>query len=448
MSLAGERRLDLAVVAALALLAAGLGAVRGVGQAPAGDLAMSALALAGAALAGHLLLRGLGVPRTAAVALPVLFALLGGAPAEMLCVLALWADLMATRARASRGWLWRLVSVPALLVASLSTVAVVPLLLAGELAIWGRLRHREPARTLPARLGAGLSTVAGLAGGLRITAEAVQRTGTPPAGAGHLAAGQLTGLLSSLPQAAAAVQGSLAWWPAAAAAIAAGLALAWYLWRLADPKRSDVGRRRWWLGLAVAGIAVLAGGDGIALAATGQPAVLGAGLAMAALGAAGIVAGVAPAALARRELLSVLAAVLCTAGIASATAAAARSAATYAGEQAMAAQIVRDLPDPPAGSVILVEAGCSDAETGWPDVGRIVSSAYRDPSLSAAVLTGIPSADQDGLRAAVAGGATTRYAYGDLFIYNETRQHVYRMSDPQAANRYVVSERATAACDR
>jgi hypothetical protein len=121
---------------------------------------------------------------------------------------------------------------------------------------------------------------------------------------------------------------------------------------------------------------------------------------------------------------------------------------TYAGEQALAAQIVRELPDPPARSVILVEAACSSPAPGWPDVGRLVAAAYGDPSLQAAVLTGMPTAGRDGLSASVGGGATTRYAYGDLFIYNEARRRVYRISDSQTASRYVVDDQATTGCDR
>jgi hypothetical protein len=272
----------------------------------------------------------------------------------------------------------------------------------------------------------------------RITAEAVQGVHTTPASPGHLVAGAL----ASVPAAAMSVLGSLSWWPAPAAALAAGLGLGWYLWRVADPKRSDVRRRRWWLGLTVLGIAVLAGGDGVALAATGEPMIIGAGLAMTALGAAGIVSGIAPSGLARRDLLSLLAAALCTAGIASTTGAAARSAVTYAGEQALAAQIVRELPNPPTKSVILVETGCSSGETGWPDVSRLVAAAYHDSSLQAGILTGIPTAGADSLTAAVAGGPETRYAYGNLFIYNETRQRAYRLNDATAASRYVVDDQA------
>jgi hypothetical protein len=80
-------------------------------------------------------------------------------------------------------------------------------------------------------------------------------------------------------------------------------------------------------------------------------------------------------------------------------------------------------------------------------VDRLVAAAYHDPSLQAGILTGIPTAGQDGLTAAVAGGPATRYGYGDLFIYNESRQRVYQMNDVQTANRYVVADQASAGCD-
>lgn len=427
-----------------------------LGWQPVGYWAINAALLLGAMILAHFQLRQLQVPRLVAVALPMAGAAslgiavggnaLGDGVALLLGMLGLYAEVRAMRHGLRRFWSWKPVALVCLAGACLSSPTVSVLLVAALLLTL---------RRAPGLADAEFGRLRG--GRLRLTQVALALS----------AAGALAALVGISPPWSMA---NVTAWALSVPAylrdalndptgqplnVGLGLFIALLMgvtfWRGSGPGWSAPVSLRTCLSLVVLG--ALTTGIGAGASWNGRPGAIAAvGLAMFAAGGLGLVAALLPTDLLRREVLSVLLALTCTAALFAGSAAVEAHGAAYIGERAAAASLARALPRPPANSTVLVEPACPSAISGLAKrspatLPAIVAIAYHDPRDQVVVLGPHVQAAPGWVAVNGARGVTSVYLYSDrLFIYDEAQGTAFRLRAAGQAARYLqaYSERANA----
>jgi hypothetical protein len=445
------------------------------GLEPLGYHVVNAVLLAGMIALLYLVLLVLRVPRSIALSVALVYALLpsystdrfwfaafGYALSMALALGSIYADLRALGS--SRRLLgWKIVSLVLLASACFGYEIVIPLLLVSPVLTWIhiRRRHGEASRLL------GIPAVAYLFAPYPILAFAIGYKASIASGSGfageplfyvvRLVVGAVTVHFGSfgigLPHAA--------WWsigrlPAVAIALGIVLGLVVFLYLMIVLRGQDrFAVSRTWVRLAAAGALVFTLGYAIFLTTarigfsssgpsnrTGLAAAMGA--------AAVVVAGVglltsrASTEGARRVAFAASIGTVCSMGFFVVGALGEYWVASSLRQDAVLRDIRTDLPSIPPGTTIVLHGVCPYEgpavvfESSW-DLDGVVKIAYGDPTLSADVTTSNLTVGSDGIETTVYGGPGTAafHPYGEqLRVYDHVTGRIIELPDEQAALDY------------
>ena len=431
--------------------------------------------LAAAAVLLHACLRRLGVPAFASFAIAMVFALSPSYSTDrfwfsssgyvlMMAAyfLSTYADLRGLEATSTGtfGWRWKPLALVGLALCGLGHEIATPLL-AGNLVVLLMVVRRRAPGLLRTRAGLG-RTSAFLGGNVVLLAAVLAFKASTAVGSG-LAEGLLTRVQHIVVSSGfvhvasyGAALPSTAWWAISRVGVgtlllclAIGLAVA------AGAAASARRDARWpssraWLRLLLAGAITLALGYAIFLTnprfhwtSTGlqnRINIAGAlGMAVIWIAAAGLLAGRFPSPTWTRRLFAGMTGLLCAAFAVTVAALSGYWTAASSQEQAVIAAVQRALPDLRPGATVIISGQCPYLgpaivfEGGW-DTGAALSIEYREPEVSANVVSPRMRVGEEELTSTVYGAPDGRYPYGDdLYLYDVERGTVRVLSDRAAA---------------
>jgi hypothetical protein len=448
------------------------------------------LALTGALF--YLVLRELQQPRLLALAAPAVYMTLPSYSAArfwyaactaalsvLLYFLSLYADLRSMRARPTRFWVWRVVSLFALLASTLAYEIVLPLFVVNP--YLARYHARQPGDDPRARRMRGRALAAGtLIALVAVTAYKActwSRLVIPDGVGDHLVSIARRAISpwfrdwyygfnvwqaidlhfgdygTRLPRVVWRVMNHYADAATAVMAGVVGLAVFVYLGRAAresgEPGRDTA---RVWLMPLIAGPVVFALGYAIFLtnsaiqftptgvaSRTAIGAAIGASLTF--VGIAGSIVARVRSATARARLFGGIIASLCASGVLILNTIASFYVAAYRQEQAILAGIRGALPTLPSHSTLILDGACPYIgpgvvfESSW-DLRGALRIMYGDPTLQADVVTPRMSVGEDALRTTIYVSNVTRHPYERLVIFHSGLGLVRWIAGADEARRY------------
>ncbi|MGH2351069.1 MAG: hypothetical protein ACRDI2_07185 [Chloroflexota bacterium] len=431
----------------------------------------------------YLALRELGQPRLLTLTVPLMYALLPhystdrfwyvsfhGVFSLVGYFMSLYADLRVLRARRSRVWGWKVLSLTALLASVLTYEVALPLFLVNPLVVWLRARQvHGPARgwrLLRPDWGVVFGsnaltlTLAIVFKGLNLSHTGGAKLGGQDGYLQHVTGlvrhsldvsfddygirfpGVVWRIVDRYPDGAVLTVGA-----------ALGLIVFGYLYAAAGRQQAALGARGMWFGHGVAGLVVFGLGYAIFLtnyhvqfttSGIGNRVAIAAaiGVAMSFVGGVGWACGFVPPGRLRRTAFSLLIAVLCAGSAVTVNTLASFWAAAYVEQRVILAGLRERVPALPAGAMLILDGTCPYAgpamvfESSW-DLAGALMVLYRDPTLRADVVASHLQVGEQGLSTLHYGWIERHYPYGEhLLIYHAGQRIVRQLSDAEAARRY------------
>jgi hypothetical protein len=420
----------------------------------------------------YLVLRELWVARPVALSVAGIYAVLPvystdrfwfaafGYPLSLAAyLLSLLANIRSLRSEHSR-WRWKAVALVSLVVGGLGYEIVIPLFAANVVLLAFLAWRSTPRRALPAGrrlvLFLGMDVVA-LSAVVAYKIAAAAQSGVPPGYAKYvlwLVTGTLVTNLGTygigFPRVAswAAQEAS---WPAVASSVAVGAATFAYVLRAMAKSDAPSFGYRYWIRLALIGIATLFAGYSIFLVSarilftsTGinnRVSIAGAlGSAVCLVAASGIVARLVGRRRSwRGPVLSALVGVVCLSGTLTNAALADRWAVAWEVQQSVLHEIRDDVSPPPRGSTLILDGVCPYVgpaivfESNW-DLAGALEVLYDDPTIRADVTSADLKIGPTGISTTLYGDHVARYTYGpSLILYKAGLPTIARLTDERTA---------------
>lgn len=453
---------------------------------PLGYHVVTGLLINATILLFYFALRQLGQSRLLSLSVPLVYALLphystdrfwiiAAIPANMsmaLYFLSLYADLRALRARSSRLWMWKLISVLSILGSILSYEVVLPLFLLNLLLVWYYARNLNRAnageQVTQGKLF-GLSTISFLALMSVTGFKALLTTRTEISGSyvAHIVR-LIRGVVSvfygwggyglGLPQTVGRILRHFPNGTITTLSVVAGLIVFAYLYySVSRAKSESLPGRGVWLKLFALGVVVLGLGYAIfltnaqvgfsktgivnrtAIAAT-------AGIAMQLVGAFGWASTLLAAESQRRAAFCALVALLCMSGFLIINTLGSFWVEADRQQHEILADIRQHVPTLPGGSTLFLDGICTNVgpgivfESHW-DLSGALKLAYDDPSLEANVVTPRLKIGEENLSTYIYNHYhLRRYPYNNnLLLYSLDQKKIYQLIDAEIARRYFES---------
>ncbi len=449
------------------------------GPRPLGYHIINSVVLVSIGVLFYLVVRELGHHRFWALALPLVYVLLPNYSTDRFWIasfqaslsmtlyfLSLYAALRALRAQSARFRSWTLLSVLSLLCSALSYEVATPLFLLNIVLVWYRKRQLDslaPSQPLSRRtvsmiLGSNLIALMGVAAFKLLTTtryhprprHVIAWILTAP---GHALKIHYFDYGIRLPR--------IVWWilrdyrdgTVCVLGGVLGLAVFWYLYRVAIRSRMMLPSPISMVKLAACGLVVFGMGYSIFLTAPEQVGfsttginnrtaiAASVGLAMSLVGGLGWASSLLLSIRWRRELFCGLLALLCTSGFLTNNTIASFWLAAYRQQKQVLAGIRQELPSLPSHTVLILDGVCPYIGPGivfecyW-DTGGALKMLYHDPTLEGDVITRKLKVEDQGLVTRIYGWER-RYPYGrGLILYNFARKTVHELSDVETARHY------------
>jgi hypothetical protein len=446
------------------------------GLAPLGYHVVNAVALVAIAVLFYLVLRELGQPRSFAVAVAAVYAVmpnfssdrfwLAAHQATLSVLFLLVAALAALRGgRASRGapWLYGL-SMAAMAASALAYEVTIPLLGAMIAAVAYRAKQAgafdDPSRRRPTTLWLVAGTL-GLAAIVVVKAATSVRVGVTasyPEYVGDLLAGTLRVDLGvygiGFPYVLSWIFRHALDGPVLALGAVAGVATGAYVYRSHgdDPEREPEPSRRRSVRRVLAGLTAMALGYALFVVPTVlsfSSASLGNRIRIAAsLGTAAVLVGTvaALASLVRHPRLSRLlyataVAVLCASGFVVTNTLARFWSSAYEAQRGIVVDLRTEVPELAPGSALILDGVCLERGgayvfTGHRDVRGVLTVRYGQPDIRGSAITKTPVLQARGISVQTV-GEPDFFPYGrSLLVYNAAQRRAHRLRDRPSAERY------------
>lgn len=451
------------------------------GERPLGYHWVNAVVFLSGILLFHLVLRKLGLSRTFAIAIPLLYGLMPNYSTNRfwyaafqanlslsLYFLSFYSDLEAVESEQAKAWFWRMVSLISLVTSALAYEVFMPLFLINPLLIWQRDRTVSQSRTLRSWL-LGINWI------ILINLFAFKAASTTRMAEENIGSQLLANIRQALSlkfgeysfglnfkQAIAVHYGVYGVglsrtvlqalsqqfdWKICVLALILGLAIFQYLDRIhqaeihAEQMLKSIG-----VGFVVFGLgyAVFFTNHNVGFSPTGiinRTAIAAAvGVALSIVGSVGLLSCILKTKRSRHQFFCGLLALICASGCFINNFLAAFWITAYQQEKIVLSSIYQQFPSLPTDSVMLLDGVCPYVgpaivfESNW-DLAGALSMLYQDYTLQADVVTPRLTIEQNGISTLIY-SLGKKYAYDRLFIYHFGRKTVHPITSPESAQLY------------